>query len=75
MFFGHHFFGEYDYISKLIFMVNSCSPWIYLSNDVSCASNGNSMSKLRPQEIDVPIYPKGAHIFDVSSPRVRILDV
>jgi hypothetical protein len=39
-----------------------CIPWIYLSNDVLCASNRDSMPKLGPREIDVPIYPDGAHI-------------
>jgi hypothetical protein len=41
---------------------HKCSPQIDISNDVSCASNGDSMPKLRPREIDVPIYPNGAHI-------------
>ena len=53
----------------------SCSPRIELSNDVSCASNGDSMPKLRPWEVETPIYPNGAHSCGVSSPRVRILDV
>ena len=39
-----------------------CSPQIDIFNDVSCASNGDSMPKLRPLEIDVPIYPDEAHI-------------
>jgi hypothetical protein len=34
------------------------------------------MQKLRPQEVDVPTYPNGAHMtFGASSPRVRFLDV
>ena len=53
----------------------SCSPRIELSNDVSCASNGDSMPKLRPSEVETPIYPNGAHSFGASSPRVRFLDV
>ena len=53
----------------------SCSPWIDISNDVSCASNGNSMPKLRPWEVETPIYPNGAHSFGASSPRVRFLEV
>jgi hypothetical protein len=38
-------------------------------------SNGDRMPKLRPREVDVPIYPNGAHSFGASSPRVRFLDV
>jgi len=30
---------------------------------------------LPPKEVDVPIYPNGAHYFGASSPRVRFLDV
>jgi hypothetical protein len=47
---------------KIDIFVSSCSPRIDLSNDVSYASNEDSMPKLRPREIDVPIYPDGAHI-------------
>ena len=32
------------------------------------------MPKLHPWEVDVPIYPNGAHSFGASSPRVRFLD-
>jgi len=46
----------------VIFVVRSCIPWIDISNDVSCASNGDSIPKLRPWEIDIPIYPDGADI-------------
>ena len=53
----------------------SCSPRIELSNDVSCASNGDSTPKLHPREVETPIYPNGAHSFDASSPRVRFLYV
>ena len=53
----------------------SCSPRIELSNDVSCASNRDSMPKLRPWEVETPIYPNGAHSFGASSPRVMFLDV
>jgi hypothetical protein len=60
----------------MIFFANSCSPRIDISNDVSYTPNGYSMPKLRPREIDVPIYPNGAHMtFGASSPRVRFLDV
>ena len=53
----------------------SCSPQIDFSNDVSRASNRDSMPKLRPWEVETPIYPNGAHSFGASSPRVRVLDV
>jgi len=52
-----------------------CSPWIDISNNVSCASNEDDMKNLRPREMDVPIYPTGAHSFGASSPRVRVLVV
>ena len=55
--------------------VNIFSARIYLSNDVSCASNGDSMPKLRTREVETPIYPNGAHSFGTTSPRVRVLDV
>jgi hypothetical protein len=45
-FFGHKTSGKYEFILDLIFTVNSCIPWIDLSNDVSCASNEDSMPKL-----------------------------
>ena len=38
-----------------------CSHQIYLSSEVFCASNRDRMPKLRPREVDVPIYPDGAH--------------
>ena len=37
--------------------------------------NGDSMPKLRPWEVETPIYPNGAHSFGTSSPRVKFLDV
>ena len=55
--------------------IENFTPWIDLSNDVSCASNGDSMPKLRPREVETPIYPNGAHSFGASSPRVRFLEV
>ena len=55
--------------------IKSCSPRIYLSNEVSRASNGDRMPKLHPKEVDVPIYPNRAHSFGISSSRVRFLDV
>ena len=55
--------------------IKSCSPWIDLSNEVLIMSNEDHMPKLRPREIDVPIYSNGAHSFGTSSLRVRILDV
>ena len=56
-------------------MVSSCSPQIDISNDVSCASNEDSMPKLRPWEVETPIYLNGAHSFGASSPRVMFLEV
>ena len=47
-----------------------CSPWIDLSNEVWYASNEDRMPKLRPQEVETPIYPNGAHSFGASSPRL-----
>ena len=55
--------------------IKSCIPQIYLSNEVWCTSNRDRMPKLRPQEVETPIYPNGAHSFGASSPRVRVLDV
>ena len=49
-------------------------PRIDLSNEVWCASNEDIMPKLRPQEVETPIYPNGAHIFGASYPRVIFLD-
>ena len=49
------------------------SPQIDISNDVSCVSNRDSIPKLRPWEVETPIYPNGAHSFGASSPRVRFL--
>jgi len=40
---------------------NNDSARIDLSNELLYASNGDRMPKLRPREIDVPIYPNGAH--------------
>ena len=69
------FFGKTE--SDIIFLpcIKICSPWIDLSNEVWYASNGNHMPKLRPWEVETPIYPHGAHSFGASSPRVRVLDV
>ena len=74
-FFGHRFSKEYDSILELTFVVNICSPWIDISQDVSCASNGDSMPKLTPWEVKTPIYSNRAHSFGASSPIVRFLDV
>ena len=35
------------------------------------APNGDSMPQLHPREVEMLIYPNGAHIFGASSPRVR----
>ena len=48
----------------------SCIPWIDISNKVWCVSNIDRMPKLRPREVETPIYPNGAHSFGASSPRV-----
>ena len=50
-------------------------PWIYLSNEVWFVANRDCMPKLRPREVETPIYPNGAHSFGASSPRVRVSDV
>ena len=70
------FFG-YAFTKKLDHPIHpdSCSPRIELSNDVSCVSNGDGMPKLRPWEVETPIYPNEAHSFCASSPRVRFFDV
>ena len=52
-----------------------CSPLIDLSNEVWYTSNRDRMPKLRPWEVETPIYPNGAHSFGASSPRVRVLAV
>ena len=57
----------------MFFGKTSCNIDIY--NEVLSASNGGRMPKLRPREVDVPIYPSRAHSFGASSPRVRVLDV
>ena len=56
-------------------MIMICIPWIDIYNDVSCASNRDNMPKLRPREVETPIYPNEAHSFGTSSPSVRFLDV
>ena len=55
--------------------IESCSPQIDLSYKVWFALNEDHMPKLRPWEVETPIYPNGAHNFGASSPRVRVLDV
>ena len=55
--------------------IKSCIPRKDLSNKVWCASNEDRMPKLRPREVEKSIYPKRAHSFGASSPRVRVLDV
>ena len=78
MFRWHQTLGICDSIPNLISIINSCNPWIDLSNDISCASNGDSMPKLQPREINVPIYLDETHSLAfhlISSQRVRFLDV
>jgi len=41
--------------------LKSCSTQIDISNEVLCVSNRNCMPKLRPWEVEVPIYPNRAH--------------
>ena len=43
------------------FSSKSCSSWVDISNEILCVSNGGRMPKLQPWEVDVPIYPNGAH--------------
>ena len=57
------------------FSLKICSPRIDISNKVWFRSNRDRMPKLRPREVETPIYPNGAHSFGASSPRVRCLDV
>ena len=57
------------------FSFKICSPRIDLSNEVQFTSNGDHMPKLRPWEVETPIYPNVAHSFGASSPRVRVLNV
>ena len=52
-----------------------CTPLIDISNEVWCTSNGDHMPKLRPREVETPIYPNGAHSFGASSPKVSFLYV
>ena len=54
--------------------IESCSPWIDLSNELLSASNGDQMPKLHPWEVETPIYPNETHNFGASSPRVRFLE-
>ena len=55
--------------------IKSFIPRIHISNKLLSTSNRDHMPKLRPQEVETPIYPNGAHSFGTSSPRVRFLDV
>ena len=52
-----------------------CTSRIDLSNKLLSAPNRDQMPKLRPREVEPPIYPNGAHSFGASSPTVRVLDV
>ena len=67
--------GEQHGSIDLFFSFKICSPRIDLSNEVWYASNEDCMPKLRPWEVETPIYPNGAHSFGASSPRVRVLAV
>ena len=59
----------------LIFLSKNLYSSDIYSNEVLCASNGDHMPKLRPWEVETPIYPNGAHSFGASTPRVRVLAV
>ena len=59
----------------LNFSLKIFSPQIDISNEVWYASNRDRMPKLRPWEVETPIYPNEAHSFGASSPRVRVLAV
>ena len=50
-------------------------PTMIVLEQRSYASNGDRMPKLRPREIDVPIYPKRGPQFSVSSSRGRFWNV
>ena len=67
--------GEQHGSMDLCFSFQICSPRIGISDEVWYASNGDRMPKLRPWEVETPIYPNGAHNFGASSPRVRVLAV
>ena len=56
------------------FSFKICTPRIDISNELFHASNGGRMPKLRPREVEPPIYPNGARSFGTSSPRVRFLE-
>ena len=58
-----------------VYHTESCTPWIDISNELFIISNRDRMPKLRPREVETPIYPNGTHNFGASSPRVRFLDV
>ena len=60
-FFRNEAFGKDEFVLELIFVISIFSLQIDISNDVSCASNKDSMRKSGPREIDVPIYPYRAH--------------
>lgn len=71
-----HFSGKREKIHYwLMFSIKICIPWIYLSKEVLCASNIDCIPKIRPREVDVPIYPNGANSVGTSFPRVRFLNV
>ena len=67
--------GEQHVSMDRCFSFQIYSPQMDISNGVWHASNGDSMPKLRPWEVETPIYPNGAHSFGASSPRVRVLAV
>jgi hypothetical protein len=51
-----------------------CIPRIYISNELSRASNIDCMQNLHPWEVDIPTTPIGdCKPFGVSSSRIRVL--
>ena len=48
------------------------SPQIDLFNEILSASNGYRMPKLRPREVETPIYPNGTHSFGTLTPSVTL---
>ena len=64
--------GEQHGSMDRCFSFKNCTPRIDLSNELLITSNEDRMPKLRPREVEPPIYPNGAHSFGASSPTVRV---
>jgi hypothetical protein len=53
-----------------------CAPWLDLYDRVPSTPNEDHMQKLCPREVDISTNHIGAHkLFNISSSRVRVLDV